>query len=111
VQTPATVPELLAFTETTVTKRERLDPFVVRVLLAQRGVNGRPPLFDYDDAAVRTGQGKRPLHDLLGRPQRPDSLALLSTPTPRNKAEGQPWLTGATWPGWPLPQFGAPHNK
>ena len=27
---------------------------------------------------------------------------------PRNRAAGQPWLTGATWPGWPLPQLNAP---
>jgi hypothetical protein len=25
-----------------------------------------------------------------------------------NSADGQPWLTGATWPGWALPQLKAP---
>ena len=27
---------------------------------------------------------------------------------PRISTAGQPWLTGATWPGWPLPQLNAP---
>ena len=28
--------------------------------------------------------------------------------TPRKRAEGQPWETAATWPGWALPQLNAP---
>jgi len=27
---------------------------------------------------------------------------------PRNRADGVPWLTAATCPGWALPQFIAP---
>ena len=36
------------------------------------------------------------------------SSTVLSTRTCRNSAAGAPWLTGATWPGWPLPQLKAP---
>ena len=58
------------------------------------------------------------LHDALGRDQatfagahRPDSARVFSTLMPRNSADGQPWLTGATWPGWPLPQLNAPPRR
>ena len=30
---------------------------------------------------------------------------------PRNNAEGQPWLTGATCPGCALPQLNAPPSR
>ena len=42
---------------------------------------------------------------------RPDSARAFSTLMPRNSADGQPWLTGATWPGWPLPQLKAPPRR
>ena len=36
------------------------------------------------------------------------SSTVLRIRIPRSSAAGQPWLTGATWPGWPLPQLNAP---
>ena len=39
------------------------------------------------------------------------SWTVLSTRTCRNSAAGAPWLTGATWPGWPLPQLNAPPSR
>ena len=36
------------------------------------------------------------------------SSAVFRTRTCRNSAVGAPWLTGATCPGWPLPQLNAP---
>src|SRR4029079_9623985 len=38
----------------------------------------------------------------------PPSSDVFSTLTPRNSADGQPWLTAATCPGWALPQLKAP---
>ena len=43
----------------------------------------------------------KPAHDA-------PSSAVLSMRTPRSSTAGQPWLTGATWPGWPFPQLNAP---
>src|SRR5262249_36145597 len=51
------------------------------------------------------------LDDLLCGDHRPPSLRVLSTLTPRTNAAGQPWLTGATWPGWALPQLNAPPSR
>ena len=39
---------------------------------------------------------------------RPDSWVVLRMRMSRNSAVGQPWLTGATWPGCALPQLEAP---
>ena len=49
--------------------------------------------------------------DLLRGDHRPPSVRVLSTLTPRNNADGQPWLTAATWPGWALPQLNAPPSR
>ena len=63
-------------------------------------------LLDDDDAAVAPRGLEGLLDDEVGLGQvsrggahRPDSARVLSTLMPRNSAEGQPWLTGATWPG------------
>src|SRR5574337_518980 len=45
---------------------------------------------------------------IVGAGHRPPSVRVLSTLTLRNSADGQPWLTAATWPGWDLPQLNAP---
>ncbi len=50
------------------------------------------------------------LHQLLG-PHAWASMRVLSTLIPSNTATGHPWLTGATWPGWALPQFSAPPRR
>ena len=42
---------------------------------------------------------------------RPASVRVLSTLMPRNSADGQPWLTAATWPGCALPQLNAPPSR
>ena len=70
------------------------------------------------DAAVRTGGLENLVDDLVRRYEaawcgthRPASSRVFSTLTPRNSADGQPWLTGATWPGWPLPQLNAPPRR
>ena len=39
------------------------------------------------------------------------SERVLSTLTPRNSADGQPWLTAATCPGCALPQLNAPPSR
>ena len=54
----------------------------------------------------RVDSAERPLDQLLragaglgGAAHRPPSCTVLRMLTPRNSADGQPWLTGATWPG------------
>src|SRR6266487_4466589 len=61
-------------------------------------------------AVAGLGRGQRALDGFLrGRPAHDfPSSAVLSIRTPRSRTAGQPWLTGATWPGWPLPQLNAP---
>ena len=100
----------------TVTLLERRTPFVVVVLFANRSSaslgprRARAQPMPLDAASAR-------LDDLVGgaRPasvaHRPDSARVLSTLTLRTSADGQPWLTGATWPGWPLPQLNAPPSR
>ena len=90
----------------------------MRVLLAQRRLASltASPMTTHASASTEV---KRPLHQLLGpgpcggavvdaAAHRPDSSAAFSTRTCRNRAAGEPWLTGATWPGCPLPQLKAP---
>ena len=53
-----------------------------------------------------------PVDDLLWRDhERPDSAWVFRTLIPRNSADGQPWLTAATWPGCALPQLNAPPRR
>src|ERR1039458_9358170 len=77
-------------------------------------VRGRGLLRDHD-AWVTAGGVQGPLDGVLGRvPGAHDeapSSAVLSIRTPRSRAAGQPWLTGAIWPGWPLPQLNAPASR
>ncbi len=52
---------------------------------------------------------QRPFDDFVGlHAHRPASRWVLRMLMSRNSADGQPWLTAATWPGWPLPQLKAP---
>ncbi len=72
------------------------------------GVVGEPelrlaPFLHHDDAAVRPGRLEHPVDKVVRRREpgrggghRPDSSRVFSTLTPRNRADGQPWLTGAT---------------
>src|ERR1019366_4956065 len=77
-------------------------------------VRGRGLLRDHD-AVIIAGGVQGPLDGVLGRvPGAHDeapSSAVLSIRTPRSRAAGQPWLTGAIWPGWPLPQLNAPASR
>ena len=61
----------------------------------------------------RAASAKRDVDDLLctDHRHRPPSVRVLSTLTPRNNADGQPWLTGATCPGCALPQLNAPPSR
>ena len=45
------------------------------------------------------------------RDQCPASVIVFNTRTPRNSADGQPWLTAATCPGCALPQLNAPPSR
>ena len=111
---------------TTATRRSRRTPLVVVVLLAKR-TSAWLTSSTMTTHALGAARGQGPLDHLLGRGQTPlgltlrpslrvtgrrrhrdDSARALRTLTARNSAEGQPWLTGATWPGWPLPQLKAP---
>ena len=63
-------------------------------------------LFDDHDTVVTAGAsgGQAVLHHRLGRwkcapAHRPDSRRALRTRTSRTRTDGQPWETGATWPG------------
>ena len=80
---------------------------------------GLADLFDQDGALAFGASHGLVDHRLCGshglgaqpRAHRPDSARVLSTRTPLTSTEGQPWLTGATWPGWPLPQLNAPPSR
>ena len=79
---------------------------------------GLRALFDQDHAAGATRRGKGRLDDSVSwfEPRgvvahRPPSVRALSTFTFRTSADGAPWLTGATWPGWPFPQLNAPQSR
>ena len=80
---------------------------------AQRGLRTVGDDHDGLVAARRSRGGVQcEFDDLLRRDHaRPDSSRVLSTFTPRNSAEGHPWLTAATWPGWALPQLNAPPSR
>ena len=107
---PAAMPAPPSTKETTTTCRERIAPLVVRLLPAQRRLASRA-LDDVGDLAVGGGGGQRLLDQLLRRragAHRPPSWTVLRMFTSSNSAVGQPWLTGATWPGWALPQLNAP---
>ena len=54
---------------------------------------------------------QRLVDDLLRRDQCPASVIVFNTRTPRNSADGQPWLTAATCPGCALPQLNAPPSR
>ena len=94
----------------TVSLREAATPLVVSVLPAQRRLAVEvSSAITTQSSQVAAGQG--PLDGLLrrlSRVMRPASCAVLRILTPRMSTAGQPWLTGATWPGWPLPQLNAP---
>ncbi len=100
----------------------------VRRRLVQREAHvGVASLLDDDHAAVRLGGGRgrdAALDERLGldhrvtacvrltisspETHRPDSARAFRMRTPLTSTDGQPWDTGATWPGWPLPQLNAP---
>ena len=76
---------------------------------AQVGAGG---LLRYHHAVIAPGGSERALDGFLGREcGHWPSSAVLRIRTPRNRQAGQPWLTGATWPGWPFPQLNAPQSR
>ena len=113
--------------DTTVTSLRRITPLVVRVLLAQR----RLALVEASrttrqSSAVEAARASSTrccgthcgLAVLRGvviasspGPQWADSSLVLRIRTSRNSAAGHPWETGATWPGWALPQLTAPPSS
>ena len=84
-------------------------PLVVIVEFAQRSTASLVSR-DEHGAPAPPGHGQRPLDDLLRRSDRLPPL-VLSTFTPRNSADGQPWPTAAICPGWAFPQFIAPCER
>ncbi len=102
----------------TVTVRRRATPLVVSVLLAQRrlasvdssAMTTQPSAREQASALSTSSRGPVELTDGLAV-IRPASSLVLSIRTRRNRALGQPWLTAATCPGWPLPQLNAPPSR
>src|SRR5918998_208811 len=75
---------------------------------------GLGALHDEGDLPVGGGGGQRLLDDVLRtrpRTHRPASCTVFRMFTFSNSATGQPWLTGATCPGWALPQLNAPPSR
>src|SRR5271170_6331939 len=80
-------------------------------------VSGGVLLGDHD-AVIGARGCQRPLDGLLRRHDAAAFLAVAHAAVPssavlsirmsRSSTAGQPWLTGATCPGWPLPQLNAP---
>ena len=102
---------------TTVTRRSRRTPLVVVVLLAKR-TSASLRVLDDDHAVVRRppASAASTTSGAGGEPARRRSPARLrpgveDVARRRTSADGQPWLTGATWPGWPLPQLKAPPSR
>ena len=110
--TPAEVPAAPRLIAITVSCRDRATPFVVSVLPGPAQV-GRGRLVRQHDGLVAAGRGECPLDRLLRlrRHGQAPSSVVFSTRTPRISTAGQPWLTGATCPGWPLPQLNAPPSR
>ena len=104
--TPAATPPSTATNAITVTRVAVLCPFVVMVELAQRSTASLLSRTSTTQPCRCAAACKRTLDALL-RCHRPSSR-VLSTLTPRKRADGQPWLTAATCPGWAFPQFIAP---
>ena len=70
---------------------------------------------DDRDAVVRARRLQGVLDELLrgarAAVHAAPSAVVLRTLTPRNRADGQPCETAATWPGWALPQLNAPPSS
>ena len=127
-RTPPTRRSPTARKLTTATRRSRRTPLVVVVLLAKRTsawltsstMTTHPSARLAAKARSTTSWGERQVarqgtSDVSSgavagdRAHRDDSArALRHVDAAGTGAEGQPWLTGATWPGWPLPQLKAP---
>ena len=117
--TPAPVPPAGSGTSRTIpTVRSVVAPLVVIVEFAQRRTASevsRTSTAAPASGRIRATDVEGPL-DECGRARghrrhRPASVAVFSTLIPRNSADGQPWLTGATWPGWAFPQVNAPPSR
>ena len=101
--------------------RKHGHPAVAADAVGGRGVVGEADLGLAATSSTSTTQLARRRRPAPARPPRPPGsrsrrssarlLRALSTRTPRTSADGQPWLTGATWPGWPLPQLKAPPKQ
>ena len=100
--------------EITVVLRLTETPLVVIELPAQRNVASTRSVTSTMVSSARPGLRRlvqNEVDDVLRGDHRPPSVRVLSTLTPRNNADGQPWLTAATCPGWALPQLNAPPSR
>ena len=112
----ADLPAAPGGTDRLAAERDDADRAPALLTVGRGGVQGVADVdvaavLDQHDAAVRpecVRRGQGALHQLLRRSHRPDSSRVLSTRTPRTSTDGQPCETGATCPGWPLPQLNAP---
>ena len=89
----------------TVSWRDRDTPLVVSEFAAQRRFAAEVSSAITTQSSHRAAASARSTVWL--RSHAP-SCAVLRIRIPRNTAAGQPWLTGATCIGWPLPQVKAP---
>ena len=106
---PAAMPAPPSTKETTTTCRERIAPLVVRLLLAQRRLASELSTTKVTwPSAVEAASARSTISCGGELGHRPASCTVLRMLTFSNRADGQPWLTGATWPGWALPQLNAP---
>ena len=100
--------------EITVSDREAATPLVVSVLPAQRklAVDDSSAITTVLPPGLAAARARSTVSCGVATPSLPltyfPSSAVLSTRTCRKSAVGAPWLTGATCPGWPLPQLKAP---
>ena len=101
----------------TVTSTACITPLVVSVLLAQRRlalVESSTITMQCSEVelsrACSTSRCGRCLRQ-SPRHQAVPSSVVFRTLMPRKSAEGQPWLTEATWPGCAFPQFIAPPSS
>ena len=91
-----------------------ITPLVVRVLLAQRRlalVVSLTIAMHCSDVEVSSAWSTSRCGRRLLSHQAVPSSVVFRMRMSRNSADGQPWLTAATWPGWALPQLNAPPSS
>ena len=114
---PTATPASVSRKAMTLTLRSRRVPLVVTVLLAKRSSASLDSStmtmqsFEREAASACSTTTCASVKPPCVGAHRPASVRVFSTLMPRNSADGQPWLTGATWPGCPFPQFNAPPRR